>query len=140
MRQNYFYYNGKRYYTGQMLIMNDMGKHKRATFLYYDTTYDSYVYQIKECKHYDPKSFFYKNLIEVLNEKDANVCHVKSTPIKTNICGVPQIESPNDKEDFGLALGWMWYIFLMALATFFNDNVALWAIISIVFFSWKAKR
>ena len=45
-----------------------------------------------------------------------------------------------DTEIDGLVLGWMWYIFLMVIATVFKDALGLWGLISFVFFTWRSDK
>ena len=53
---------------------------------------------------------------------------------------LPIIKTKKDFQIDGLFLGWMWYIFLMLISVIFNGAIGLWILISIVFFSWRAKK
>ena len=139
MRQNYFHYNGKQYYTGTVIKLKKGYSCLDAVFEWCDPANNTYAYRMLSCIHIVDKEWFNERIVGISKETPKPT-PVVSAPIKTNICGVPKIESNNGDGDFGLVLGWMWYIFLMVLATIFNDNVALWALISIIFFIWKAKR
>ena len=46
---------------------------------------------------------------------------------------------PNDVEINKLFLGWIWYIFLMIVASIFKDQVIGWIFISFFFFRWRKK-
>jgi hypothetical protein len=57
-----------------------------------------------------------------------------------NIEQLPTERKRKDCEIDGLFLGWVWYIFLMAIGTIFNGAIFIWLMISIVFFNWRAKK
>lgn len=124
---NYFVWNGVKYYTGTVIVVNDMGRQVEATFVCYDKTYNYYVYRVKECRHMVRPAQFKQALVKITNKIDKNV-------------HIPAVKTLKDTEIDGLFLGWMWYIFLMAVATIFKGNIAWWILISCVFFNWRAKK
>lgn len=127
MKQNYFVSNGVKYYTGSIFITNNMGKHDEATFICYDTDINKYVYSIKECMYYIDDRSFWRTFISVTDKTNKNA-------------HMPVVKTKRDFEICGMALGWVWYIFLMAVSTIFNGAVFLWLLISIVFFHWRDKK
>lgn len=127
MRQNYFTTDGKKYYTGSILIVNNVGQQCEATFICYDTERNRYIYKINDCIcHVDPKTF-QRNFICVTD--------------KVNLSAhMPIAKTKKDNEIDGLFIGWLWYIFLMAISTIFKGALVLWILFSIVFFGWRKKK
>lgn len=127
MKQNYFIANGVKYYTGSVFITNNMGKHTEASFIYYDTDKNRYVYKIKECVwHMDEKNFWrmFVSVTDKINEK----------------VHMPITKTRKDFDISGLPLGWLWYVFLMVISTIFNGAIVFWILISIIFFNWRANK
>ena len=60
---------------------------------------------------------------------DKVVCH-----------NIPTEQQRKDCDIDGMFLGWVWYIFLMAVSIIFKSAILLWVIISVVFFNWRAKK
>lgn len=127
MMQNYFNVNGEKYYSGSVFIMNHNGEHIEASFICYDTDRSRYIYKINGRRYNVPEQSFKNNFITITNKIDNKV-------------SAPVIKTKRDRDINGLPLGWMWYIFLMAISTIFKDAIGLWIFISIVFFSWRAKK
>ena len=104
-----------------------MGQQTEATFVCYDKNRKRYVYKIKDYTcHVDDKRF-QNNFIRVTDRADPGVV-------------APSIKTKSDMQIDGLFLGWMWYIFLMAISAIFNDAIALWILISVVFFNWRSNK
>ena len=40
----------------------------------------------------------------------------------------------------GLFLAWMWYIFIMAIATIFYARIGIWLFASVIFFSYRNNK
>lgn len=133
MKQNYFILNGKKYCTGTVLIINDLGTHVEATFICYDTERERYVYKIKgrpgrnACTCFDTQIGFFQKIVSITGTVDSNA-------------HLPVTKTLKDTEIDGLFIGWLWYIFLMAISTIFYDRIGLWILISVVFFSWRKKK
>lgn len=125
--QNYFVVNGKTYYTGTIIVVKNMGNKEKATFICYDTEHDRYIYKIRDCRHNVPAEYFWRNLIEITEQINFSA-------------KAPEVKTLKDSQIDGLALGWIWYIFLMAISVIFKDAIGLWILISIVFFSWRADK
>lgn len=124
---NYFVWNGAKYYTGTVIVINDMGRQTEASFICYDNTYNYYFFQVKQCRHMMRPAQFEKALITVTEKRDAKV-------------HMPVVKILKDSQIDGLFLGWIWYIFLMAIATIFKGNIGLWIVISIAFFNWRNNK
>lgn len=127
MHRGYFEYNGKRYYTGTVLIVKYMSEEVEATFICYDEQSKYYVCKIRQFKMWYPESQFFNAIIRV-------------TDTSNNSVHMPQQKVKKDTHIDGLFIGWVWYIFLMGISTIFKDAFGLWIFISIVFFNWRKKK
>ena len=127
MFNDYFEYNGVKYYTGTVLIVPYLSEKVEATFIGHDETNKLYVCKIKNFTIRYPETLFFNQIICITNTSDNSV----HTPIQ---------KVRNDSQISGLFIGWVWYIFLMAISTIFNDAIGLWIFISIVFFNWRSKK
>ena len=126
MLQNYIFFNGKRYYAGSVFIVNCMGKESEAVLIGYNNEYASYFFKInnKTCRMTER---VFKN--SFVRATDKVVCH-----------HIPAEQQRKDFDIDGMFLGWVWYIFLMAVSVIFKSAILLWIIISVVFFNWRAKK
>ena len=127
MMQNYFLVDNVKYYTGTVFIILDLGKQKEASFICYNTEKHEYVYKIKQCTWFMDESTFWKRFVCVTNKLNKNV-------------HMPIVRQYKDSQIDGLPIGWLWYIFLMAISTIFKGNIILWILISYVFFTWRAEK
>jgi hypothetical protein len=127
MFQNYFIDNGKKYYTGTIIVVENNGSPKEASFVCYYIEKQWYVYKINDCRYFVSAKEFKDRLIKITNKVDFSV-------------NTPSEKTKNDSQIDGLPLGWMWYIFLMLISTIFNDAIGLWILISVIFFSWRSKK
>lgn len=126
--RNYFIVNGEKYYTGTVFIINDCRENKEVTFICYDTENNRYIFKDKRgCVYNYPHDWMQKFFVAVTNKVDEKA-------------HMPRLITAKDSHINGLALGWLWYIFLMVIATIFKDNIGLWVLISIAFFSWRHKK
>jgi hypothetical protein len=125
--RNYFEYEGKKYYTGTVLIVKNNGEQKKAIFICYDLQRDKYVYQIGDCKYHLNKNDFQKRLVCITQQLDNSV-------------KIPVTKTKTDMQISCLFIGWTWYIFLMSISAIFNDAIGLWILISVVFFNWRKKK
>lgn len=127
MLQNYIFLNGKKYYSGSVFIVNCMGKESEAVFIGYNREYESYFFKInnKTCR---------------MKASVFNNSFVRATDQVSTSTHIPEEKQRKDSEIDGVFLGWVWYIFLMAISIIFKDVIALWAIISVVFFNWRKKK
>ena len=127
MAQNYIDINGTKYYTGSVFILNHMGKHAEATFVYCNSDHNYYFFKIngKDCGM--SGEAFNANLVEITNKFNTNV----RMPIR---------KRKNEFEIDGMLIGWAWYIFLMAISFIFKDAFILWILITVIFFAWRAKK
>lgn len=127
MMRNYFEVNGEKYYTGTVFIVKNMGKQVEATFICYNTERSLYVYKIDRCRYYMHNDMFVHNFVCVTDKRNMDA-------------RMPVTKTRKDMDIDGLFIGWVWYIFLMALATIFKENIGLWILISVIFFSWRSEK
>lgn len=130
---NYFMCNGKKYYTGTIIKVRDYGEVVDAVFICSRYWEDSKlpVFTYKLCANGQMRTAsitpFSKALVAVTNKIDKSI-------------NIPETKRMKDSEINGMMLGWMWYVFLMAIATIFNGNIVFWILISVVFFRWRANK
>lgn len=130
--RNYFEYKGKKYYTGTIFIMKVSKMLYEYTFVGYNVDHKALLCKSannQQARSLVPiwESVFNKNLVSITNKIDTSV----HSPVEKKM---------KDTQIDGLFLGWMWYIFLMAVSTIFKDKIGLWILWSVVFFSWRKKK
>lgn len=127
---NYFIVDGNKYYTGTVFKVKYMGKIVDAVFVCtYFASHVYIVYKIKDC------GTQYNTPVDMFKDKFVCIAGVVDNETK-----VPQTKHKRDRDVDGLAIGWLWYVFLMAIATIFKENIGLWILISVVFFSWRNEK
>ncbi len=133
MKQNFFEYNGEKYFTGTQIkilkypydnaMFSDL-----AYFVYYDTEHNivwykmAYTNQNRGCS----MQTFLKQFGGATGYVSASI-------------NIPQTKQLKDNQIPLLFIGWIWYIFLMAIMFIFKGRLFGWAIVSIVFFNWRDK-
>lgn len=127
MLQDYFIINGTKYYSGTVFVINFNGKHKEAVFICYLSQTNAYKCKIDATTWIIAEKDFYNNIVEISNNTDPKI-------------RAPAVKVKKDTEIDGLFWGWMWYIFLMAVSSIFNNAVVLWILISVVFFSFRKRK
>ena len=127
MKQGYFIVNGAKYHTGSIFIIKDMGKNVEASFLYYDTDKQRYFYKIKDCVWNVDNKNFWRMFVSTTDKRDESM-------------RAPTTKTKNDIEIPGLFIGWVWYIFLMAISVIFNGAIFFWILYSVIFFKWREKK
>lgn len=127
MIQNYFVINGEKYYTGTIFIVKEMEQQVEAAFVCYDQGRKKYVYKIKDHTWHVDEQTFRNRFVDLTNRVDQTTTE-------------PTMKTKSDMRIGGLFFGWIWYIFLMAISAIFKDAIALWILISVVFFSWRTAK
>ena len=136
-KEDYFEYNGVRYYSGTKFTMKE-------------PVYESAIVKARYVENsfngdsilvfYEPtgrlvkgqKGIFIKKeklpevIIEILNGN-------YYTELEQSKQYLPDSKIPE------LVVGWMMYIFVMAVLTIFNDRLIGWIAVSIYFFNWRKK-
>lgn len=126
MFSNYFVYNGKKYYTGTVVILKT-GRRNTGAFICHDVEHDLYVFMIEGCRHHFRRNEFSEWVVSITDKVDISV-------------RMPTQKTFKDSDIDGLSLGWVWYIFLMAISTLFKGNICFWIVISVLFFAWRKKK
>lgn len=132
MWQNHFVWKGKTYYTGTVFVVREFkyphgAYEKEATFIAYNPEYNKVEFQIGPQRHSRPL-------------KSVNTWIVSATDKRDERVRCPTVKQKSDSEIDGLFVGWIWYIVLMAISTIFYDRIGLWILISVIFFTWRAKK
>ena len=126
MYLNYFVHNGQRYYTGTVAVLKT-GDQNPCTFICYDVVHDMYVWRVSGYRQFIRGKDHDRWIVSITGDVNKNV-------------RMPVQKTMKDEHIPGLALGWVWYIFLMAISTLFKGNVCFWAAISVLFFAWRKKK
>ena len=149
MKRDYFVYNGITYQTGTALIVTNLMStnhtNSLATFEFFDTNTEEY--QISICgrtERYSQKRFdeIYKGVWDgcygvIKPIPESMPKHLQTTPAK------PKGKSWTFQDELnidGLLIAWIWYVFIMAVATIFYDRIGIWILASIIFFSYRKKK
>ena len=133
MKQDYFIYNGKKYFTGTVCIINKYDSLQRSfvetevKFIYYDTEKNYIAFKIKHDKNFWPEKLFLKELVKVIDEIDPSVHMPKEMQMK-------------DSEILGMKEGWGIYLLIMAITTIFYWRIPIWITATIIFIEWRKKK
>ena len=132
MKQDYFVYNDRRYNAGDlipfMFFDGKVGRSYRTQvkFLYYNTDTKEYFIEVYGQEYNYTENMFYRNICNPVVHSTHNV---KS---KFTFSDELNIDS--------LLMAWIWYVFIMVVATIFYDRIAIWILASIVFFNYRNKK
>ena len=127
VRENYIIVNKTKYYTGTVFVINFNGKIQEAAFVCYVPKTNRILCKLSDKRWWINADDFRKRIVEITDKVDVNV----SMPVQKTM---------KDSEIDGLFIGWLWYIFLMGISVIFKDAIGLWALISVVFFTWRKKK
>lgn len=123
-RENFIVINGAKYCTGTVFMINFNGKVQEAAFICYITKTNVVYCKLKDANWFISADDFRSRIIEITNKFDSSV-------------HMPHVYKKPEMEVDGLFIGWLWYVFLMAISTIFKDVIGLWILISVAFFSWR---
>lgn len=126
-RENYIVVNKTKYYTGTVFIIDFCGKVQEAVFVCSIPNTNRVLCKLSDKRWWINADDFRKRIVDITNKVDPSV-------------RMPVTKTMKDSEIDGLFIGWLWYIFLMAISTIFKDAIGLWIFISVVFFNWRAKK
>ncbi|MDD6828095.1 MAG: hypothetical protein PUE12_18655 [Oscillospiraceae bacterium] len=149
---NYFDYNGVRYYTGSKFKCNNFLKTDVQLFPEIEVTFikrnkksnTCFIHSnVAMCDFEFQLSTFINNIIDVVYSNTKEVVDIMNEKYKNDKKYYHWVEDGEDcykaKPD-ELVIGWMWYVFFMAIVTIFNWNVWLWALITIIFIKWRKNK
>ena len=138
MKQHYFLRNGQKYDTGTMIRIKQFnyvtGKLYEidAKFISYDFENNKYELEINNIIKKYSKNDFDRMLCGIVVE---NNNEYRSYQL------VQRNKTFKDELDVdGLLFAWMWYIFIMAIATIFYERIGIWILASIIFFNYRNKK
>jgi hypothetical protein len=126
MFSNYFIYNGKKYYTGTVVVLKN-GSNNVGSFVCHNLDSDLYTFNMSGHRYHFRKNDFERCVVSITEKIDTTV-------------RIPVQKTMKDSYISGMSLGWVWYIFLMAISTLFKGNICFWIMISILFFAWRRKK
>lgn len=138
MKQNYFTHNGIKYYSGTTVIIR---RRNTATGVYCDdiVTFISMDYKINRIiiKMDDYMyNYPYKEFTQMVVGIQKAAEHIPD-----DIISEKQEYTFFDELNIdGLFLAWMWYIFIMAIATIFYARIGIWLFASVIFFSYRNNK
>ena len=127
MQENYIVVNGTKYYTGTVFIIDFNGRKQKAIFVCCVPKTNRVRCKLSDSFWFINADDFRNRIVKITSDVDQSV-------------HMPIVHRKNEMEIEWLFIGWMWYVFLMAISTIFYDRIGLWIFISIVFFSWRAKK
>jgi hypothetical protein len=137
VKQNYFVYNGNRYYSGDKLVFRRFSKVSRClcdvnvVFLYYDTDDCKYYIETYGESHGYTSEDFYKNIKSVYTDR-VEVVETQNKSTDHTFLNELNIDS--------LFIAWAWYIFIMVVGTIFYDRIGIWVFASVLFFNYRNKK
>ena len=143
MKQDYFVYHDKIYNFGTMLkvrqldFINNNPYEVDAMFICYHPNTRHYVIKINNCICHYTEDMFYKILVDVSDKSD--VSYVKH-PLYENSKHNKKTTLWDELNVDGMLVAWIWYIFIMVVATIFVARLGIWIIASIIFFAYRDKK
>lgn len=138
MKQEYFIRNGIRYDKGTIVILlwfNPYARNvynEKAKFLYYDTDKDEYTFEIWGQTFTYPQEIFEHKFVEIYDPNKVKAPKAQPQPKQHTFSDELKID--------GLAVAWVWYVFIMAVAVIFYDRIGIWILASIIFFNYRSKK
>lgn len=142
MKEYHFYYNGKQYNTGTIVVIKSSNRFgdscvKQVSFMYQDLERERVVFKTEGVTCHYPKSQFYNALIDVIDNVDTQATEdVKRNIQKENVGPTIQNELSID----GLFIAWIWYIIIMVVSVLLNDRILAWVGASIIFFNYRKEK
>lgn len=143
MKQDYFIYKGHKYNAGTIIKIRQYDSiayrpyETEAIFISCDPQKDKYEFKAKGHTYYYPKSMFDNILLGVTNQLDTSCISVPQEQYNQKNKNPPLEKELNVD---GLLIAWIWYIFIMIIATIFNGNIVIWMVVSVVFFRYRNKK
>lgn len=139
MKQEYFVHNGIKYLTGTFIslsrfdYMANRSINTKAKFLWYDTDTKEYGIEIYGVQ-YNYNQVYFNRIFKGLY--DPNYWKPKKPQPKVKESHTFSDELRID----GLAVAWVWYIFIMCVGILFYDRIGIWILASIIFFGYRKKK
>lgn len=137
MKQNYFVYNGNKYESGTLIVINYFSYIARrcydetGKFLYYDTDEQKYYVEIIGKQYAYTEESFRKSFRKIRGEIVYHHVHVDKTPKTRTFSDELKIKD--------LKIAWVLYVFAMLISVVFYERILAWIFVSLVFFSYRSK-
>lgn len=137
MKQSYFVYNGNKYESGTLIVINYFSYisgrccDETAKFLYYDTEEKKYYVEIIGMQYCYTEESFRKSFRKIRGEIVYHHVHVVKTPKNRTFSDELKIKD--------LKIAWVLYIFAMLISVLFYERIFAWIFVSFVFFSYRSK-
>lgn len=136
--QNYFIYNGKKYYSGTIIKIKYYTNIEEVVFLGYCPERNKYALKFyPDRTEWHRKNDFNKVLIEItdkINKSYENWVQEKEEQMH------PKLTAASEMSIDGMLIAWVWYIFIMLVAVIFKECIGIWIFASIVFFNYRNKK
>lgn len=136
MKQNYFMYNGQKYYTGTKIkikVYNGYGNRPEiAEFINYDTETNKYSFTVNGTMYtYDKRgwSSYFMGVCDNIQSKTQAATQYEPT--------IKEWTFRKELDVDGMLNAWMWYVLLMGITTIFQGNILYWTVISGIFFKYR---
>ena len=138
MIDNYFVYNGVKYYSGTIIKIKRFGTTKEAVFLGHNTDINQYMVRFDASNVVFYRSdAFNKDIVEITNQSNGNfIDWTQSENERLH----PKLTMEREMSTDGMILAWIWYILIMLVAVIFKDRIGIWALASIIFFNYRNKK
>lgn len=138
MKQNYFVYKDKKYYSGTIVSLLKISNisysmyRENAEFLWYDTETKEYNVKICGKEYIYSKERFDNAFVGIHDHTEVVINKWNKDKKRLTFFGELNVD--------GLFIAWMWYIFIMVVAIIFYDRFVIWFWASAVFFSYRNKK
>lgn len=138
MIENYFIYNGIKYYSGTIIKIKRFGNAKEAVFLGYNKNINQYMVRFDTNNTVFYRSdAFNKDIVEITNRSNKSFIDWAQREDERLH---PKLTASREVSIDGMMLAWIWYVLIMLVAVIFNDRIRIWTFASIVFFSYRNKK
>lgn len=140
IKNEYFEYQGQRYYAGTMFTMkkrtgNDRGKIVTAEFRGYVNNNSEKLYVFYKTKKNKYIAETYEGIIINTNEISDYIIDIIFGNYYVELNARKRYCKDSDVPE--LYIGWALYVFLMCLAMLFYNTFGAWILITVVFFVWR---
>ena len=137
MKQDYLIYKGKKYNSGDIMDIlwytcgYQIARDYKGIFIDCDEEKNEYRFMVDGKIYCFNKTCFYRII------KDNTIVNKNENCIKI----IPEKNIFKDELNIdGMLIAWIWYIFIMAVLTIFNNRILGWISASIIFFSYRHNK
>lgn len=137
MKQNYVIYKGEKYNSGDVMqiVWYTQGCKKAhnytGVFLDCDEDKDEYRFIVDGQTYCFNKTCFCKIIKSHSSSEEKNDCAEKNEK---------QTKFFDELNIDGMLIAWIWYIFIMVIASIFYARIGIWTLASVVFFKYRNKK